>query len=1082
MTASDAERVVVFPLSFAQRALWFMVELQPQDTLYNVPFVVRLQGRLDEAALRYGLEQVIRRHEVLRTTFIRLGDEVQQVVHSEPELSFTTIDWEADGQDHDEQAAVRVAADLGVRPFDLRKERPIRCTLIRLAPDRHLLLLTLHHIACDGSSLPTLLQELSACYAAFQRGQSPTLAEIPIQYGDYAVWQRQQAEEQVFADSLAYWERQMKGVSRLVLPTDRRPKQLSSRGAALTTLLPQKLVAAAEALGRQETATLFMTLLAAFKALLQRYSGSSDVVVGSPTANRNHPDLEQVIGFFVNPVALRTDVAGEPTFRQLVRRVRQVCLDAFSHQDVPFELVVERCDPGHAVGRHPLFQIMFMVHSLPPDLLVLPGLTVTPLHVERTTSKFEMTWNFYQSAGSHALEIEYDTDLFDQTTIESMARHFQALLSGALADPDSKLSEVRLSDERELHQLVRAWNDTSTAFPAGACVHELFEAQAELAPDAVAIVDGDRLLTYGELDRRSNQLARYLVAQGVGLDTPVVLFLGKSAEMFVGMLAVLKAGGAYVPLDADAPADRLEWLLRDISAPMVLTATHLVSRLPQLASQVLCLDVADHWRKIAELPETRVATAVASDQLAYVLYTSGSTGTPKGVGVPHRAIARLVKETNYVRLDPTDSVAQALSLSFDGSTFETWGALLNGGRLVLFPSTLLISPDDFARQIEAHGISIVLLTTTLFNHFAHHVPWVFDGLRNVLFGGEAVTPSCVRRILEAGRPERLLHIYGPTETTTFASWHLVESVADGAANVPIGRGISSTQLYLLDHRFEPVPVGVAGELYIGGDGLARGYHDGVALTAERFVPDPFGREGRRLYKSGDVCRWRADGSVEFLRRVDHQLKIRGIRIEPGEVEAALVDHPSVSAALVTASSGEPEDKRLIAYLVPRDGARPEVAELRSFVALKLHPSMIPAAFVMLERFPVTGTGKVDRDRLPAPETSRLQADEGHVTPQTRSEELLAIIWSQILKVDDIGRHENFLELGGNSLLAGKLVYRVEDVFQVEIPVMAVYDNPTIAELAACIARARGGGEDCHPEPAPEQPHQSSYSSASREIE
>jgi amino acid adenylation domain-containing protein len=1062
MTSSDAERVVAFPLSFAQRALWVVYERQPHSTLYYMPFVVRLQGRLDEAALRRSFDEVIRRHEVLRTTFIRLGDEVQQVVHPRIELPFTTIDSVGEGQDHDDNAAVKLAEVLRLRPFDLRKDPPIRCTLIREAPDRHLLLLTMHHIACDGSSLPTLLQELSACYAAFQDGRAPTLTEVPIQYGDYAVWQRQRAEEQVFADSLAYWEQQLQGVPRLTLPTDHRPKQLGIRGAVLRTVLPHELIAAAEELGRQETATLFMTLLAAFKALLQRYCGTSDVVVGSPTSSRNHSDLEHVIGFFMNPVTLRTDVSGEPTFRQLVRRVRQVCLDAFSHQDAPFELVVERCDPRHAVGQHPLFQIMFMVHWLPSDLLSFPGLTVTPLHVEeRTTSHFEMIWNISQSGGSYGLEIEYNTELFDEATAAQMARHFQALLSGVLADADRRLSDVRLSDEHETYQLLKAWNETSTAFPADACVHELFEAQVERAPDAVAIVDGDRLVTYGELDRRSNQLARYLVAQGIGLDSQVVLFLGKSAETFVGMLAVLKAGAAYVPLDVDAPTDRHAWLLSDVSAPIILTTTHLVSRLPPQTAQVLCLDRADHWRKVAEHPETRMATAVGSNQLAYVLHTSGSTGTPKGVGVSHRAIARLVKETNYVRLSPADSVAQSSSLYFDGSTFEIWGALLNGGRLVLIPSAQLLSPDDFARQIQAHRISVVFLTTALFNQIAHHVPWAFSGLRNVLFGGELVTPSRVRSVLEAGRPERLLHVYGPTETTSFASWHLVESVPESATNVPIGRGISCTQLYVLDQRLEPVPVGVAGELYIGGDGLARGYHDEAALTAERFVPDPFGGDGRRLYKSGDVCRWRAGGSVEFLCRVDHQVKIRGIRIEPGEVESVLTDHPDVSTALVTASAGEPEDKQLIAYVVPRDGARPDIAELRSFVARKLHPAMIPAAFVLLERFPVTRSGKVDRDRLPAPETSRLRGDDAYVTPQTRTEERLAGILSQLLKVEGIGRHENFLELGGNSLLAAKLTYRVEEVFQVAISVVAVFDHPTIAELAACIERAKDEGELVH---------------------
>jgi amino acid adenylation domain-containing protein len=1038
MSPHPPERTVAFPLSFAQRAIWFMYELQPESPVYHVPYVVRLRGRVDAAALQRSLNWVTGRHEVLRTTFMRLNGELRQVVHPKIEIPLTTVNA-PDG-------ASTPALEFCLRPFDLREEPPLRCALITEAPDEHVLLLVLHHIACDGSSLPVLLGDLSTCYAELLAGRLPSVGELPIQYGDYAVWQRGQAKAGQFAESLSYWERRLAQAPQLALPTDRRPKELSSRGGVLTLLLPRTVMAAADELGHRETATLFMTLLAAFVTLLHRHTGQSDIVVGAPIGNRNHRDLEELIGFFVNPVALRTDVTEDPTFRQLLRRVRQTCLDALSHQDVPFELVVERCDPAHALTRHPLFQVMFMVHWLPSDLLRLPGVSVEPIRFGHQTSKFDLTWNLYRHAESYALEVEYNADLFDAATIDYLARHFHVLLSSAVAQPDRRLSELALNDGAERHRIVTEWNDTTTTFPTEASVHELFEAQAVHTPDAVAIVDGVRQLTYGALDRKANRLAHRLVGCGVGPDTPVVLFLGQSTATFVAMLAVLKACGAYVPLDPDAPQARLEALMADVAAPVVVTTVKLARRLPKTEARLVVLDRAAEARAIARLSSTPVAARAASGQLAYIMYTSGSTGTPKGVEIPHRAISRLVKETNYIRLDGTDSVAQVLNLCFDGSTFETWGALLNGGRLVLFPKALLLSPDDFAAQITGHRVSVVLLTTTLLNLVARHVPWAFDHTRTVLFGGEAVTPSCVKSILDEGGPERLLHIYGPTETTTFATWHHVVAVAATATNVPIGAGIANTQVYLLDRRLEPVAIGVTGELYIGGDGNARGYHGAPGLTADRFVPSPFGADGQRLYRSGDICRWRPDGALEFLRRVDGQLKLRGARVEPREIESALLAHPYVAAAVVIVRGDG--DRRLVAYVVSGNGARLEPAELRQFIARKLPAFMVPAAFVFLDSFPLSTNGKVDHERLPAPKS--FVATVPHVTPQTRIEEILVVLWSELLGVQGIGRHDDFLDLGGNSQLASEAIYRIEEIFQVALPLTAIYDYSTIAELATCV--------------------------------
>ncbi|MHA6323664.1 non-ribosomal peptide synthetase [Roseivivax sp. CAU 1753] len=1056
MTDTDPTDVFAFPLSFSQRALWFMYELQPESVLYHVPFLAYLDGPLDCTALKLGFEWLAERHEILRTTFQRIDGEVRQVVHPKLAPPFNLIRMPPETDDIDDRIA-DIVETIARQPFNLRQEPPIAVTVIQRAPDRHVLLLMLHHIACDGTSLPILLEDLSLGYEALREARKPDLADPALQYGDYAVWQRRCAEEGQFEDALAFWQNHLRDAPRLSLQADRRAGALEHEGATHSIDLQAPLMDKLQALGEHEGATLFMTLLAAFKLLLHRQTGQSDIVVGTPSANRNHADIERLVGFFINPLALRTRLTPDMTFRALLQSVRDVCVDGFSHQDVPFELVVDRCKPRHPLGQQPFFGTMFMVHSLPADMLSFPGVSLRPGRIRRRTSKFDLTWNIFPDGAHHKLEVEYNRGCFDPETIARLARQYQTLLCSIADTPDIRLSQAQLSDQAERQDLLETWNDTTTAFPAQACVHQVFERQVTCAPDAIAIVDGARQISYRNLNRRANRLARDLIRRGLEAETPVALFLPQSDMIFVAMLAVLKAGGIYVPLDPDSARERLDYLLNDIDAPLVLTTRALKPDLPVTPATVLCLDDATDTGAISRHDDTNLPQRVHSDNLAYVLYTSGSTGTPKGVGISHRAINRLATCTNYLSVDASDSVAQTLNLSFDGSTFETWSALLNGARLVLFPKSLLLSPQKFTDHTERHLVSVMLLTTTLFNLVVRDAPWAFNRASTVLFGGEAVTPSFVQDVLRSGGPTRLLHIYGPTEATTFATWHHVTSVDPQAINVPIGRGISNTQLFILDQGGALAPVGAAGELCIGGDGLARGYHNGAALTAERFVPSSFGDHGQRLYRSGDLCRWRADGAIEYLSRLDEQLKIRGVRVEPREIETALLAHPYVSAAVVVATGEDHGARRLDAYVQPVGYKVPEADELRQFVSRKLHYAVVPTTFTILDTFPLMHSGKVDTRRLPEPRSVRPASGQDQDPPHTETEEMLALVWGKLLGVEGISRRDHFLDLGGHSQLAAELAYRMEDLFQVTLPLTVVYDYPTIAELAKCIEQHKDAG-------------------------
>ncbi len=1052
-----APRTGPLPLSFAQQRLWFLDQLEPGSSLYNIPVALRVQGPLDAQVLARCLGEVVRRHEALRTTFAEAQGQPRQVIRSAAPFVLGTVDLGAVPAPMREAQALALAGEEADRPFDLLRGPLLRCVLLRLSASDCVVALTLHHIVSDGWSAGALVREIATLYAAFTEGRPPLLPALPVQYADFAVWQRSWLQGEVLEGEISFWRRQLAGLPpRLELPTDRpRPSVQRFRGAARPVRLPAELARRLYATGRREGATVYMVLLAGFQVLLARYSGQDDFAVGSPVAGRNRVEIEDLIGFFVNTLVLRGDLTGTPTFRELLARVREATLSAHAHQDLPFERLVEELAPERSLAHAPLVQVVLALQNTPLETLEIGGLRLLPMSAARTTAKFDLTLSFDEHGGELAGMVEYASDLFDVVTIDRLCGHFEQLLEGLSNAPESFVEEIGLLSPQESRQLAE-WNTTARSFPQ-ASVYELFARQAERLPDAVAMAFGGRELTYRDLELRSRSLARRLRAWGVGPGSLVGLCAERSPEMVIGMLGILAVGAAYVPLDPEYPEERLAFLLEDTQARVLIAQEHLLGQLPACEGlRVEALESA-----AAEEPGVpALASGASPDDPAYVIYTSGSTGRPKGVVVPHRAIVRLVCETDYVQLGPEDRVAQASNSSFDAATFEIWGALLNGGRLIGIGREVTLSPRDLVAALEREGVTVLFLTTALFNQIAREQPGGFARLRCLLFGGELVDPAAVHAVLQAGAPERLIHVYGPTETTTFASWHRVESVQPGAT-VPIGVPLANGTLDVLDRRLSPLPVGVPGELYVGGQGLAHGYHARPELTAERFGPHPFSIEpGARLYRTGDLVRRRPDGAIEFLGRLDHQIKIRGFRVEPGEIESALLALPGVREAIVLAredpAPGGGEGRRLVAYVAGKATAD----GLRKYLRERLPEYMVPSAFVVLEALPLNRNGKVDRQALPAPD--RQGPWTTYVAPRTPAEEVLAGIWGEVLGIDRIGADDRFFDLGGHSLLATQVLSRVREAFQIELPLRDLFESPALSDLAMRIEAALRAGYGASP--------------------
>jgi aspartate racemase len=1052
------ERQQPLPLSFSQERLWFMHQLQPDSSAYNVHTALRLAGSLNQAALEQSYNEVVARHESLRTTFSLREGVPFQVINPPQPLPITRVDLRALPPTEREAKAIALATAEVRSPFDLNTGPLIRMTLFWLEEETYLLLLTMHHIISDAWSLKVIMEELVTLYQGHISHKLAQLPDLPVQYADFAVWQRQYFQGEVLADQLAYWRQQLANVPLLRLPTNRpRPAVQTYAGSLEALVLPTSLIEALNQLSQQEGATLFMTLLAAFNVLLYRYTGQEDITIGTPIANRHLLAVEGLVGAFINTLVMRTDLSGEPTFRELLRRVRQVSLEAYAHQDLPFAKLVAELQPEREMSYSPLFQVMFNLINVPPPSGHVSGLSLTPLGLDRGGAQFDLTLTVTDPAEGRLVTLEYNTDLFEADSIKLMLGHFENLLTDIVANPDQPISRLSFLTEAEQRQLLLTWNETRADYPSQP-LHQLFEAQAARTPDAVAVVDENTHLTYGELNRRANQLAHYLQKRGGGPETLVGICVQRSAEMVVGLLGILKAGMAYVPLDPAYPQERLAYMLSDSQVPLLLTQQRLVAELPTGEAQVICLD--SDWPSIAQESTENSESGVTIDNLAYVIYTSGSTGAPKGVLGLHRgAVNRFQWMWQTYPFAEGEVACQKTALSFVDSIWEIFGSLLQGVKLVIIPDAAIKDPSRLIEILAAQRVSRIVLVPSLLQAILDTQSDLANKLTDLttwVCSGEALSLDLSQRFHQRMPHSRLINLYGSSEVAADSTCY--ETKADEPYPVvPIGRPIANTTVYLLDTQLQLVPVGAPGEIYIGGDGLARGYLHRPDLTQERFIPNPFVKaEGGRqkdekasfiLYKTGDVGRYLPDGNIEYLGRSDHQVKIRGMRIELGEIEAALRRHPAMQQAVVVAREDQPGDKRLVAYLVPQPDQSPAVAEVREFLRKNLPDYMLPAAYVFLEALPLTPNKKVDRRALPAPDMARpADPTQEFIAPRTMLEAQLARIWRELLGVWPISVTDNFFDLGGHSLLVVRLFAEIEKQFGQHLPMTTLFQAPTIAGL------------------------------------
>jgi amino acid adenylation domain-containing protein len=1054
-----------FPLSFAQQRLWFLNQLQPNSASYNIPLGLHFSGQLNIAALESSLQLLINRHEILRTNFIAVEGEPVQAIAATRDFTLPVVDLRPLPASERELEYEKLASQSVMYVFNLAEEPLLRAQLVQLTPTENVLLLTVHHIIFDGWSVNIFIQELTTIYSALVEHYTPTLPEIHLQYVDFAVWQQQWLQGEVLQSQLAYWQQKLAGMPALLeVPADRpRPAVQSFRGETQVFTLEQDISEALVSLSQQQGVTLFMLLLTAFKVLLYRYTNQSDIVVGTPVANRQHSQIQGMIGFFVNNLVLRTDLSDNPTFLQLLKQVRKVVLEAYEHQNVPFEKLVEALHPERDLSYTPLFQIDFSLEHEPEATVTLKDVTInTSEPGANHTAKLDLSLSLQKTKQGLTGVFEYSTDLFDATTIAHMIEHWQILLAGIVANPEQKLSDLPLLTAIEKHKLLMEWNQTQQDYPHNLCIHQLFEAQVEQTPDAVAVIFKDEQLTYRELNSKANQLAHHLQTLGVKRETLVGICVERSLEMIVGLLGILKAGGAYVPLDPAYPSERLAFMLEDSAVPVLLTQQRLVDRLPQHEAQIVCLDT--QWEAIAQYSSQNIAGGVNAENLAYVIYTSGSTGKPKGVTIQHRSLVNYTTAVSIeYEIEKCDRFLQFSSISFDASAEEIYTCLIEGATLVLRTDSMLDSIGVFLQKCRDWEITVLALPTA----YWHELTAILSqenfalppSLRLVSIGGEKALPERWKTWIEyVGQQVRLVNIYGPTEATVGTTICELSAANPASTQVLIGRPIRNVQTYILDRYQQPVPIGVPGELHIGGAGLARGYLNRPDLTQEKFIPNFLANKlGEHLYKTGDKVRYLSDGNIEYLGRIDNQVKIRGFRIELGEIEAVLSQHPGVRETAVIVRENVAGNKQLVAYTVPFQEPAPTNSDLRHFLKEQLPEYMVPSAFVTLESLPLTPNGKIDRRALPAPLCCHKEQEDNFVAPTTPTEKILAAIWAEVLGLQQVSINDNFFELGGHSLLATSVISRIQEALSIELALRHLFESPTIASLSKVIETVRSAG-------------------------
>jgi amino acid adenylation domain-containing protein len=1032
-------------LSFSQERLWFLYQLEPENISYNIPICLRMEGQLRVDVLKESLSEIIRRHEALRTTFADVGGQPIQIVSPPSPINLFVVDLQGVPENERRKKAQLVVIQEMQRSFDLRKGPLIRVALLQLNSEEHLLVVTMHHIIADGWSLGVFAREFEALYRSLEKGQASALPELPIQYADFAYCHRLWMQSRVLEPHLLYWKQKLSDIPVLQLPTDHpRPVVQRYRGSRKWFKLTRQVREVLSELSQSQGVTLFMTLLAAFKALLYGYTGQTDFAVGTPVANRNRSELEGLIGFFVNTMVLRTDISGDPRFVELLGKVKETTLEALTHQDAPFEKVVEAVNPSRDMSYSPLFQVMFAFQNFPWSYVNIEGLTINPELIDAGTSMLDLSLYMWEEEKGLSGSIEYNSDIFDDSTIERMVGHFEVLLGSALANPEKRLSELALLTPSERHQLLVTWNHTDADYPRDQCFQRLFEEQVERNPGAIAVICAGESLSYGELNSRANQVAHYLRSLGAQPDSIVGIYVDRSINMAVGLLGILKAGSSYTPLDPGFPKDRIEFMLKDSSAGILITQKDLSGNIEEFSGEKICID--SDWDKISRESTGNPALLSGPEHLAYVIYTSGSTGKPKGVQIPHKALVNfLYSMMREPGMTAADTVLSVTTMSFDIFGLELYLPLLSGARVVIAERVDTLDGSRLASLINEHNVTVMQATPSTWRLMIE-AGWSGNQSLKVICGGEAFPKDLVGPLME--RCKELWNLYGPTETTIWSTAYRVKSADDP---ILIGLPIANTQTYILDKQLQPLPGGIVGELHIGGDGLSRGYLNRPELTAEKFIAHPFNEDPKaRIYKTGDLARYRSNGMIECLGRIDHQVKLRGFRIELGEIEARIKDVDSVRNCVVVVREDHPGDQRLVAYYVDRDGQGVSHSDLIRYLHTKLPDYMVPQQFEKLQSIPLTPNGKVDRKALPKP-NFEIEAQRNYVPPQTESEIAISAIWKQVLKIEKPSIHDNFFELGGHSLLMAQVFSKVKGIGATNVPMIALFQYPTIASFSKYLA-------------------------------
>jgi amino acid adenylation domain-containing protein len=1041
-----------FPLSYAQQRLWVICQLTPASSLYNLSNATLLSGILSISALNQGLNETLRRHNILRASFTEIDGEPFQTITPVKQTAIPLVDLSGLDQLRSRRLAEQLLSEQAKRPFDLSGELMVRSALIRIGGAEHIFLFCIHHIVTDLWSMGLVIREIARLYRIYCNGKPSRFEELTFQYTDFATWQRRWSQGEVRQRQLEYWKNQLADAPCVLeLPTDHaRPSSQTFRGARQHISLSDNTAMALDDMSRAESVTRFMTLFAAFQILLYRCTGEPDFVVGTSVYHRNGTELEEMVGLLADLLAMRCRIAADATFPQLLGRVREDVLGALENRHLPFETLVKEIHPERNARHTPLFQVLFVLHNSLQAPMELPGLQPTPIALDVDTSKYDLALHITEAGQNVTATVEYNSDLFEAATVSRFLEQYRTLLDGISGDPARRIGALPLLTEPQQAQLLVEWNDTRQEYP-DITLQGLFEQQAEVRPAAIALYCDGHHLSYRELNRRANQLAHYMKYFGVGPEVRVGISVERGIEMIVGVLGIVKAGGAYLPLDPKYPLERLAFMIEDSRLEIILSQHAHLERLPGDAHLIFCLD--SDWDQIATESEENPVPQATAENVAYISYTSGSTGQPKGVEVLHRGIVRLVIGAEYVRLDESSRFLHLSPLSFDASSFEIWGALLNGGECILYPNDIPTT-EGLGWLSEVAQVDTVWLTTSLFNLVTDDRVEALTGIDQLLVGGEALSTAHIRRAKRMLSRTRLINGYGPTEGTTFTCCHEIRDEDATADRIPIGRPICNTEVYVLGGDLGLVPINAAGQLYIGGAGLARGYLNRPQLTAEKFVPHPFSsRPGDRLYTSGDVVRYHADGRIDYLRRTDNQVKLRGFRIELGEIETVIRRHPGVRQAVVIIRGEQTAEKRVVAYVVPEASEIP-AGEMRSFLRDRLPDYMVPSAFVALPVMPLSASGKVDVRALPKLDSTRVEAADSYVAPRDEVERAIASVWQDVLQLEKVGINDNFFDLGGHSLLLVRVNRKLCELFNQSLLMVDLFEYPTVSSLASHITQQR----------------------------